>query len=115
MATLAGIRPQRYVASTFAAFRVCEIGKGYRTYPAGDLGEPESVEAAVAIAQHGCHHKERLVIRETDEAGQIRLHVFAIKKRAPRWVHPAGELMPRRVEDLYADPICVIDGAAVLS
>lgn len=107
MNALAGIRPAPYSAVSFEAFRLTDG----RTYSL-DIGDPSDLADALRSAQTRCFlaHKEHLAIRETDEAG-ARVHLYAIRKAAPKWVHPAGELVPRRVADLYADPVCVMDGA----
>lgn len=99
------IRPAPYLAARFDAFRV----SGDQTARLS-IGEPASLSGAVETAQHTCLHREQLLIRETGEDGAVKLHVFTIRKKAPRWVHQPGEIMPRRVEDHYADPICVIPG-----
>jgi len=109
----AGIRPQPFTATTWTAFRVSEPGRTYpsKTYPLA-IGEQSSLTNAKNAGAIHCRHKDRLVIRETDDSGS-RLHVYAIRKKAPQWVHQPGEFMPRRVEDLIADPVCVIDEGAL--
>lgn len=98
-------RPQPYSTLSFEAFRVTET----RTFPLA--AEGSALPDFLASAQVRCFHKDKLLIRETDtETGTVKLHLYAIKKKAPKWIHPAGEIMPRRVEDLYADPLCIIDG-----
>lgn len=98
-----------YSAKRFDAFKVA----GGKTY-ALDAGAT-SLEDAVKAAQFRCFHKQHLVIRETDdETGDVTLHLFVIRKAAPKWVHPAGEIVPRRVEDLYAEAVCVVDGGMLL-
>lgn len=119
MTALAGIRPAPYALRTFAAFRV---STGWITKPGGCDTSPiaeveaDSIDDALnlVLGKHCLSHKDRLVIREdSEETGAALLHVFAIRQKAPRWVHPRGELQPRRVVDLYADPVCVIDAAVL--
>lgn len=106
-----------FSTTTFHAFRVCqgysgakETPLGGRTYDYGRL-DATTLEDALTEALSGkvIDHKEHLVIQEISERG-IRLHVFAVKKKStPRYVH--RDHVTRAVRDLYADPICTLDGA----
>lgn len=106
MATAA--RLERYHPAALTAFRISEDGR------TGRLALPPTavdVAAALAAALPACLFKEKLAIRETDEeTGEVKIHLYAVRRKAPQWVHPAGEVLPRRVHDHYADPICVIPG-----
>lgn len=110
MNAIAGIRPQAYQRVSFEAWRVAEG----RSSPIEMRHGVETIAEAVRAAQPACLHKETLLIKATDaETGASKVHVFMIRQKAPKWVHPAGELMPRRVQDLFADPVCVIDAAVL--
>lgn len=98
-----GTRP--YTPRSYAAFRARNDG---RTDLLRIDGSPTSLADALANVLPLCIFKDKVAVRETDDDGS-RLHLFTIRKKAPQWVHPAGEIMPRRVEDLYADPVCVLD------
>jgi hypothetical protein len=125
-ATLRAPRAEPFSPKSYAAFRVCEIGDlyldrhGERTiYPrntfALPIGSPPSLSDALAAAltcDKVLHHKDRLVISETDERG-ARLHIYAIRKAKPRQVHIAGEVLPRRVEDLYPELVCTVDAGVL--
>ncbi len=101
-------RASRYSAKTYAAFRVSD-GRTDRLR----LNAPASLTAAVGDAQLLCLHKETLLIRETDEeTGAVKLHLYAIKRRsAPDYVHEG--FVTRRVQRLYAEKLCEIDGAVL--
>lgn len=105
-----GARP--YSPREYVAFKAEDIGSGrsrWLTNPIPLVRGPRDLDEAVNEAVLACFHRQVLVVREaSDEA--VRLHLFVIRKAAPKWVHPAGEIMPRRVEDLYAQPLCVLDG-----
>jgi hypothetical protein len=59
----------------------------------------------------GADHKQHLLIRELGDRG-VRLHLFAIKKKAaPRYVWQGHE--QKRVHDLYAAEVCSFDGGVV--
>lgn len=105
MNALAGIRPRAYTAASYRAFLISGVnGRAHSlNVEAGRL--LEAVDAAKVL----CNHKDVLAIRETDEAG-TRVHLFTIRRKAAQWVHPVGEHLPRRVQDLYADPVCVLSG-----
>lgn len=105
--TYAPYRTSAYSAVSFAAFRVSG-GQTSRI----NVADSTNLKTTLNGAQLACLHGEKLVIRETDEAGS-RLHVYAIRRAAPKWVHPPGEIVPRRVVDLFADPVCVIDGSVL--
>lgn len=104
-------RTARYSPKRYEAFVIVD-GRTYpRTYPTAPTSLEEARDRAAMMFGN---HKDKLLIRETDEAtGDVKLHLYAIRKRAPSWVHPSGEFMPRRVEDLYPDPLCVIDGSVL--
>ena len=107
-ATLARKTATRFALASYAAFKVSDLG---RTYPVQMHCEPESLRDALNAAVVNCAHKETLLIRETDEAG-VRLHLYAIKRRsAPDYVRTGHEV--ERVHRLYAEAICVIDGAVL--
>jgi hypothetical protein len=96
------------LAPFFEAFRVWPG----RTLRLAFATTPRSLDEAIAgaLMSQAFHRGESLLIRETDPLTKAaQLHVFAIKQKGARWVHPQGEMMPRRVEDRYADPVCVID------
>lgn len=99
---------QRYSAVSFEAFRVTDGGKTIAL--AIDATLPDLAAAMTAALQAQCfYRKEHLLIREIGDDGTSRLHVFAIKQAKPKWVHPAGEIMPRRVEDRYAERLFVFE------
>lgn len=111
MNALAGIRPARYTAKTYAAFRLRDSGKADKL---AFTAAPASLQDALNAVLPGCIHKDRIAVRERDaETGAVLLHVYVIKRRAPQWVQPAGEIVPRRVADLYAEAVCVIDGGVL--
>jgi hypothetical protein len=114
-----GIRPAAvpYSATSYHAFRVCQGHSGHHDTPLGgrtyDYGRVEAdtldgaLTAALSLPQV-IDHKEHLVIQEISERG-VKLHVYAIKRKAaPRYVHK--DHVTRRVHDLYAAPVCSIDG-----
>lgn len=98
-------RPAPYQAVTYAAFR---LDNG-RASPL-NIGEATSLTAAVDTAKLACLHKEVLAIRETDADG-VRVHLYAIKRRAPQWKQLPGEVVPTRVAELYAEAVCVVPGS----
>ena len=99
------VRPDEYRRTRFEAFRVCPSG---RTLPIAIDTAPESVGEAVMRAQYACEHKDGLLIRETDdERGTQHLHVYAIRKKAARWI--GSGIDARRIEPLEAQPLIVID------
>jgi len=102
-------RPERYSAFSYRAFRLVEG----RTYPL-DIGDAADLQEALRAGQVRCFHKDCLAIGETDEDGATKVHIYAIRRKAPQWVHTPGEILPQRVQDHYADPICILDGNAVL-
>lgn len=104
-------RPIPYTGKTFTAFRVTESPA--RTYPVQITGTPASVDEALAQSIGTFIQKEKLLIRETDDAtGKTTLHLFAIKRRStPDYVWVGGK--QERVNRLYAELVCEIDGAAL--
>lgn len=97
------------VTVAFDAFKVSDD----RTYMLGHIMAKTIGEALNgALAGYALFHKDTLLIRETSEKG-VKVHVYGIKKKAtPRWVHK--DHVSRRVHDLYAAPVCIIDGSAML-
>ena len=117
---LATPRALRYAHTSFRAFKVSqgshrgkETPLGGRTYDLGVIAADTLDEALnEALARGGVAHKEHLVIQESGERG-IRLHLFAIRKKsAPRWV--MKDHVQRAVYDLYASPMCTVDGGILL-
>lgn len=113
---LAGVRPHRWAAVSYRAYRVTPMFKNPHNGKTGnhttaiDIGEPESLQAAVQAAQGRCFHRDHLAIHETDEAGNVRVHVYAIKRKsAPSYEHDRNHI-PRRVHTLYAVEVCVLGG-----
>lgn len=95
----------RYVPKTFAAFRIGEGGTSRLSIDADDL------QGALNAALPACIHKDKLAIREADEeTGETVVHLYVIRRRAPMWVQPAGEIMPRRVCDHYAELVATLPG-----
>jgi hypothetical protein len=114
-----GIRPAAvpYSATSYHAFRVCQGHTGHhdtplggRTYDYGRL-DAETLDGALTAAlslPQVVAHKETLVIQEISEKG-VRLHVYSVKRKStPRYVHENH--VTRAVHDLYAAPVCSIDG-----
>lgn len=108
----AAIEPQTrpYSPTSYSAFRIC----GGRTYAVDIDGYClTTVEAArdAALLGQAFAHKDHLLIQERGDRG-IKLHLFAIKKKsAARWV--TKDHVTRAVYDLYADPVCSIDGGVI--
>lgn len=101
VATLpAGARPSPYAAVTYRAFRI-DNGSASEIR----LNRPATLDAAREEAQLACLHKETLAIRETDDDG-ARVHLFVIRRAAAKWVRQGFASV--RVEDLYAEPVCVL-------
>lgn len=95
-------------ATSHSAFQV-ESGRTYEItgLTAGSLDDA----LTQAISLRAFSHKQHLIIREESDHG-VKLYVYAIKRRAvPRYVH--RDHVTKRVHDLYADPVCVIDGSAL--
>ena len=94
--------------TTFHAFKVCED----RTYTLGEIDARTLEEARNgAVTRWALFHKDHLLIRESGERG-VRLHLFAVKRKsAPRYVWENHA--QKRVFDLYAAPVCTIDGGAL--
>lgn len=106
-------RASVYSAKSFTAFRVSD---GKHTIPLALSGAPRTLDDALAAAMVRTFHKDQLVIRETDEeTGKVALHLYAIRRRAPQWIHQPGDILPKRVADHYADPLCSIDGSVLLA
>jgi len=103
-----------YAPARYEAFRVCEATKGYSarprtTYALGDLPAATLDEALnAALAKSPLAHKEHLAIRETDEHG-ARVHLFAIKRKSQPTYRYVGHEHVRQ-HDLYAAPVCVMEG-----
>lgn len=102
MTALAGLRLSAYAPATYTAFRVVDG----RTLPIPFPAPARDFAEALQAAQARCWHKDLLAIRETDEAGD-RVHLYLIRKKGAAWIRVAGR--PVRVEDLYADPMGVVD------
>lgn len=106
-------RTERFRAVRYAAFRV--LGDLQRT-PTRliELGEPPaSLYAAAKAALLRANHKDHIVIKVADEiGGEVKLHVFAVKKEAHA-DYVIENHVPRRVHRLYAAPVCVIDGGVL--
>lgn len=105
-----------YVATEFAAFRIADMGKGsaQRTYAVELADYPSSVADAAnaALTAQAFAHKDHLLVRESGERG-VKLHIFAVRQRsAARTVYDRH--VSRQVRDLYLDPVCTIDGGALL-
>jgi hypothetical protein len=96
-AQLAGLRPQRYTAATYEAFRLADGLKEARALLAA-----ASRKEAVEQGKTRCFHKDKLVIRETGESGTI-LHFYAIRKGRAFW---DGR---QRVEPLHEDWLFSMD------
>lgn len=99
-----------YKPVSFAAYKVTSADPSIvRTYKLGELDAIELRDALTeALTRHSLYHKDTLILRERNEKGTV-LRLFAIKKKSqPRYVHQ--DHVTRAVRDLYADPICVIDG-----
>ncbi len=118
---LAGLRPARFTARTYTAFRISAVATDTPDSPTL-LGQVDgaNIEEALQSTLSGEYastqalfHKNALAIRETD--GQAsRLHLYVIKRKStPRYVYH-NHIM-RREHDLYADPVCVIDGTVFVT
>lgn len=121
-----------YSVRRYVAFTVCEVGElyldrnGERTiYPPNTYTMNEDARAKVAAATSlkdalaaalmfgSVGHKDSLVISETDDRG-FRLHVYRIKRKStPRYTWKDNARGYERSHDLYADPVCVIDGGVL--
>lgn len=103
-------RAVAYSAKEYAAFRVCELGDGHRTYPMGPVAAttlPDALNETMVL----CTHKEMLVIRETGD-GQVLLHLYSIKRRsAPDYTF--RDHAYHREHRLYAAHVCTIDGGVI--
>jgi hypothetical protein len=102
-----GPKAVAFNTTTFDAFKASE-GMD-RTYKLGRLDAVDLREALnETLTRFSLYHKDTLIVRETGEKG-TRLRIFAIRKKStPRYVHK--DHVTRAVHDLYADPVCVIDG-----
>lgn len=110
MTALAQIsRATRYSPRTFTAFRATQHQGKWRTDPIA-IDSASTLEEAIAAAITRFLHKETLVIRETEDGAGVTLHVFVIRKKAPRYIRGEFGIGSRRVEDLYADKIAELDG-----
>lgn len=100
-------RAMPFSTKRFEAFRVRD-NRTRRLVLVGD--QPDLKATLDAATVQWCEHKDKLLIREADaDEGTSILHVYVVKKQAAKWIHPAGEIVPRRFEQLYADPVCSID------
>src|SRR5690349_9558849 len=104
-----------YVATEYAAFRIADMGKGFkqRTYAIELKGYPSSLDEAAnaALSAQAFAHKDHLLIRETGEKG-VTLHLFAVKRKsAGRPVY--RDYVTRTVHDLYLAPVVMIDGGVL--
>lgn len=117
--SLGGIRPQRWAAVSYRAYRVTPMFKNPHNGVTGncttpiDIGEPESLLAAVQAAQGRCCHKDHLAIHETDEAGAVRVHVYAIRRKSAASYEFDRNHIQRRVYTLYAAEVCVLGEEAL--
>jgi hypothetical protein len=101
-----------YSTTRYDAFRISESGRTYAVQIDGFL--LPTVEAArdAALLGQAFAHKDHLLIRESGDQG-VKLHLFAIKRKAtPRYVHQGH--VTRAVHDLYAAPVCTMDGGVLL-
>lgn len=106
VAPIAEPRAVRFNATCFYPYRVTESGK---TYPL--VVDCASLKEAVEGAKVRCLHKEHLLIKEAGPNG-VRLHLFAIRKKAaPRYVWEGH--VQKRVQDLYAAPVCSFDAGVI--
>ena len=116
LATEQGVVP--YSATSFEAFRVTNIGDAkrpkWRTYTLPPI-EADSLDEALADALCGgqaVYHKDQIIIRETGEQG-AKLHLYAIKRKSsPTYLWE--DHTQKRVNRLYADPVCTIDGGILM-
>jgi hypothetical protein len=103
-----GTRPSLYAGKSFAAFRVTD--NPARTYPVQITGIPRTIDEARDAAIGTFIHKEKLLIRETDDAtGRTTLHLWAVKKKAAQWRWEGSVQI--RFTPLFAEKLCEIDGA----
>lgn len=82
------------------------------------LGNPATLKEAIDEAAPTCHHKDRLIIRRTDQAGNRRLHFYAIKQEArAHYVYDRETYTDKAVHRLYAEWLFDLDlagsGAAI--
>lgn len=100
-------RAQRFATTTFTAFKLVDDLKG-RCYPIQFEASPAMLEEAVNAGLLRCHHKDKLVVRETNElTGETRLHIYAVKKKsAPTRVY--RDYAYHNVHSLYVEPVCVV-------
>lgn len=109
-------RAERYATTEFAAFRSCDSGTRWRTYPLGEIGQPATLDEALTAALtcgKALYQKDRLIIRETFDDGRVTVHVYAIKQRSrPDYVHV--DHVTRAVKRLYAEHVCSFDGVEVM-
>lgn len=103
---LAPARATPFRAKTFAAFRITD--NPARTRPVQITGDPATLDQARDGALGTFIHGEKLLIRETED-GRVTLHLYAIKRKsAPEYVWVGHE--QKRVNRLYAEKVCEIDG-----
>jgi hypothetical protein len=110
LSTVQPIRPERMVATTFDAFRICEGG---RTYPLGKVGAATLDEALAAVltGSQVILHKEHVLIREDGPRG-VRMHLFAVKRQAAP-VYVWRDHVQVREHRLYAAPVCQFDAGVI--
>lgn len=112
------IAARPYTGKTFTAFKVTNIGFRAAKWltspiPLDAHATVEEAKTAALTGQNQPGHKDHLLIRETDdETGKTTVHLFAIRKSAPKFVRDG--FATRRVEDLYADLVVVMDGEVLL-
>lgn len=105
-----------YSNTTYHAFRVCqgysgtkETPLGGKTYDYGKLDARSLDDALTEALAQMFDHREHIVIQEISPSG-VKLHIYAVRKKSTaRLVHK--DHVTRRVHDLYADPICTLDGS----
>ena len=104
-------RPVRYGDLSFKAFRIAESnGRLSRLQIADDH---VTVEEAIDDAKLRCIHKDKLLIRSfNDRTGEVRLHLYAIKRQS-RANYVYRDYQTVREHPMYAEAICVIDGEAL--
>ncbi|HEX5183622.1 MAG TPA: hypothetical protein VFW19_10785 [Allosphingosinicella sp.] len=106
-------RAGRFATKTFAAFRIADDMPG-RSYRLAFDGRPRDLEDALNQTKVRCFHKDKLVIRETDELSTaVEFHLFAIKQKSrPRYEYKDHRQVA--VRDLYAELICVLPAGVLL-
>ena len=109
-----------YCATTYEAFRVGNVSATktpkWRTYVVDIAGyllpDLEAAKNAALISQ-SFDRGDQLIIREIGDQG-VQLHLFSIKQRsAPTYVPDPDSMTTKRVNRMYADPLCVVDGGVM--